>query len=306
CHAFSETTYAGSHRPRRPVGPVQNCACPFGRGTTRSCCSRVAMRRRTELHDDAGTVRRMAPQTGDAVIDLDAGHARADADPASGKGFTDLVRAGCEGYVREGIGLPIAAYLFHAVKLGLFVLGWMFFVSFTPGLGSPWTFGAWWREGIAFQKAFLWGCLIEVMGFGCMSGPLGFHIWPPFTAFLHFLRPGTIKLAPGPRLPIFGGTTRSLLDVALYAAFVGSLVRALVAPAIGAAELVPVVVLLPLCALADTTIVLAARVEHHFAMIVCFLLGGNWIAGCQAVQLAIWFWAGVSQLTVAFRYVIPP
>jgi hypothetical protein len=82
-------------------------------------------------------------------------------------------------------------------------------------------------------------------------------------------------------------------------------VRALVAPAIGPAELVPVVVLLPLCALADKTIVLAARVEHHFAMIVCFLLAQNWIAGCKAVQLAIWFWAGVSKLTVAFGYVIP-
>ncbi len=60
-----------------------------------------------------------------------------------------------------------------------------------------------------------------------MSGPLGFHIWPPFTAFLHFLRPGTIKLAPFPNLPLFGGTTRTWLDVALYAAFVASLLRAL-------------------------------------------------------------------------------
>jgi hypothetical protein len=222
-----------------------------------------------------------------------------------GKGFSELVRAGCEDYVLKGIGLPIAAYLFHAVKLCLFVLGWMFFVRFTPGLGSPWEVGSWWREGIAFQKAFLWACLVEVLGFGCMSGPLGFRIWPPFTAFLHFLRPGTTKLAPFRNLPVFGGTTRTWLDVALYAAFVASLVRALVAPQIGAAQLVPVVVLLPLCALADKTIVLAARVEHHFAMIVCFLLAENWIAGCKAVQLAIWFWAGVSKLTVAFGYVIP-
>src|SRR5262245_16725184 len=199
----------------------------------------------------------------------------------------------------------MAAYLFHAVKLCLFVLGWMFFVRFTPGLGSPWDIGSWWREGIAFQKAFLWACLVEVMGFGCMSGPLGFRIWPPFTAFLHFLRPGTTKLAPFPRLPVLGGTTRSWLDVALYAAFVASLLRALLAPAIGATELVPAVVLLPLCALADTTIVLAARVEHHVAMIVCFLLADHWIAACKAVQLAIWFWAGVSKLTVAFGYVIP-
>ena len=61
--------------------------------------------------------------------------------PGSSNGFTELVRAGCEDYVLKGIGLPAAAYVFHAVKLGLFVLGWMFFVSFTPGLGSPWRRG---------------------------------------------------------------------------------------------------------------------------------------------------------------------
>ena len=224
---------------------------------------------------------------------------------AGGRSFPDLVREGCEGYVQQGIGLPIAAYVFHAVKLVLFVLGWAFFVSFTPGLGGPTTIGSWWLEPIAFQKAFIWACLVEVLGFGCMSGPLGFHIWPPFTAFLHFLRPGTIKIAPFPKLPLFGGTTRTWLDVVLYGGFVLALVHALVAPEIGRSQLVPIVALLPLCALADKTIVLAARVEHHFAMIVCFLLAGNFIAACKAVQLSIWFWAGVSKLTVAFGYVIP-
>jgi hypothetical protein len=240
------------------------------------------------------------------VADATGQHARASGEAPSGTSFTELVRAGCEAYVLQGIGLPIAAYVFHAVKIGLYVFGWMFFVSFTPGLGSPSSFGSWWSEGIAFQKAFLWACLIEVMGFGCMSGPLGFRIWPPFTAFLHFLRPGTIKLALWPSLPLLGGRTRTWLDVALYAGFLVSLVRALMAPAIGPPELVPVVTLLALCALSDKTIVLAARVEHHGAMIVCFLLGGaSWLAGCKAVQLAIWFWAGVSKLTVAFGYVIP-
>ena len=229
----------------------------------------------------------------------------AEASAETRSGFTELVREGCEGYVMQGIGLPIAAYAFHAVKLILLVLAWMFFCSFTPGLGSPWQIGSWWSADIAFQKAFLWACTIEVLGFGCMSGPLGFHIWPPFTAFLHFLRPGTIKLPLFPELPVFGGTRRTWLDVALYAAFLASLLRALAAPAIGAWQLLPIVVLLPLCGLADKTILLAARVEHHFAMIVCFLLATNWIAGCKAVQLAIWFWAGVSKLTVAFGYVIP-
>ena len=75
----------------------------------------------------------------------------------------------------------------------------------------------------------------------------------------------------------------------LYAALLLSLLRALVQPEITAAHLIPIVVLLPLCGLGDKTILLAARVEHHFAMIVCFLFAGNWIAACKWVQLAIWF-----------------
>jgi hypothetical protein len=223
---------------------------------------------------------------------------------ADARGFTELVREGCEGYVLQGIGLPIPAYVFHGIKLALFVLGWAFFVSFTPGLRMT-AIASWWLEPIAFQKAFIWACLVEVVGLGCMSGPLGCRIWPPFTASLHFLRVGTIKLAPFPALPVLGGTTRTWLDVSLYAGFVVALLRALVAPAIGAAELLPIVVLLPLCGLADKTILLAARVEHHFAMIVCFLLAGNFVAAAKVVQLSIWFWAGVSKLTVAFGYVIP-
>ncbi|MEO8603091.1 MAG: DUF3556 domain-containing protein [bacterium] len=228
---------------------------------------------------------------------------RATADGSAAE-FARLVREGCEYLVLSGSGLPAVAYIFHGVKLTLFALGWIFFVSFTPGLGSPWHIGAWCFEGVAFQKAFLWGCLVEVLGFGCMSGPLGYRILPPFTAFLHFLWPGTTKQAPFPNLPLFGGMTRTWFDVALYAAFIGSLLRALMAPSLGTEQFLPVVVLLPLCGLGDKTILLAARVEHHFAMIVCFLMG-DWLPAAKAVQLGIWFWAGVSKLTVAFGYVVP-
>ncbi len=221
------------------------------------------------------------------------------------KDFTDRVRIGTNAYVLTGLGYPAPVYVFHAVKLTLFVVGWMFFCRFTPGLGTVSGFTSWIFEPAAFQKAFLWASLVEVMGFGCMSGPLGLRIWPPFTAWLHFLRPGTTKLAPFPDLPLFGGSTRTWLDVVLYAALVAALARSLVQPEITAAHLLPIAVLLPLCGLGDKTIFLAARVEHHFAMIVCFLLAGSWIAACKWVQLAIWFWAGVSKLTVAFGYVVP-
>jgi len=223
----------------------------------------------------------------------------------SKKDFTERVRIGTNIYVLKGLGFPLSAYLFHAVKLCLFFLGWMFFCRLTPGLGTLGNFRSWIFEGTAFQKAFLWASLVEVMGLGCMSGPLGLRMWPPFTACLHFLRPGTTKLPLFPSVPLVGGTTRTVLDVALYAALLASLVRALVQPALSATHLVPIVVLLPLCGLRDRTIFLAARFEHHFAMIVCFLFAGEWIAACKWVQLAIWFWAGVSKLTVAFGYVVP-
>jgi hypothetical protein len=219
--------------------------------------------------------------------------------------FTDRVRVGTNLYVLQGLNYPLFVYLFHAAKLTLLVAGWMFFCRFTPGLGTIANFGSWIFHDVAFQKAYIWASLFEVMGFGCMSGPLGLRIWPPFTASLHFLRPGTTKLAPFPDLPLFGGRTRTWLDVTLYVALLASLLRALVQPAITPEVLLPVVILLPLCGLGDKTIFLAARVEHHFAMLVCFTFAGNWLAACKWVQLAIWFWAGVSKLTVAFGYVVP-
>jgi hypothetical protein len=220
------------------------------------------------------------------------------------KDFTERVRTATAAYLLGGLGYRLADYAFHAIKLALFVLGWIFFCRFTPGLGTVANFTSWIFEPAAFQKAFLWACLVEVAGFGCMSGPLGLKVWPPFTAGLHFLRRGTIKLSLFPQLPLFGGTTRSLLDVTLYAALLAALVWSLVQAEIGRAHLLAVVILFALSGLGDATIWLAGRVEHHFAMIVCFLLAGNWIAAAKWVQLAIWFWAGVSKLTPAFPYVV--
>ena len=249
----------------------------------------------------------MTTQPGTSEYDSAGTSAASEFDPArwAQKDFTERVRIGTNRYVLQGLNYPTAAYVFHAVKLLLLVAGWVWFVRYTPGLGGLTDVGAWIFADVAFQKAFLWASLFEVMGFGCMSGPLGLKIWPPFTACLHFARPGTIKHASFPDLPLLGGRTRSWLDVALYVGLLLSLLRALVQPEITPSHLWPIVVLLPLCGIADRTIFLAARVEHHFAMIVCFLFAGNFIAACKWVQLAIWFWAGVSKLTVAFGYVVP-
>lgn len=221
------------------------------------------------------------------------------------KDFTEKAKIGCHEYILKGLNYPLPVYAFHFLKILALFAGWVFFCSFTPGLGTWREIGAWAFEPTAFQKAFIWSTAYEVLGFGCMSGPLGLRLWPPFTAFLYHLRPGTTKLPLFPGVPLIGGTRRTILDSALYAAFVGSLFYALVQPEILSIHLIPIVVLLPLCALGDRMIFLSARGEHHFAMIVVFLFAGNWIAASKWIQLAIWFWAGISKLTVAFGYVVP-
>ena len=210
----------------------------------------------------------------------------------------------CEAWAMQGYGTPFGAYAIHAFKVVLYVGAWIFFCSFTPGLGRLSTLAAWWLSPIAFQKAILWSMLFEGLGLGCGSGPLTGRYFPPFGGFLYFLRPGTTKLPLFPALPVLGGTRRTWLDVALYLALLVVLVRALLASELDAALLVPIVVLVPLVGLADRTIFLALRAEHYWTMTVCFAFASDWIAGAKAVQLALWFWAGFSKLNHHFPTVV--
>lgn len=210
----------------------------------------------------------------------------------------------CEAWAMQGYGTPAGAYAFHAIKIALYVGVWLLFCRATPGLGQLSTIGSWWLHPVAFQKAILWSMLFEGLGLGCGSGPLTGRYYPPIGGCLYFLRPGTTKLPVFPRLPLLGGTRRTWLDVALYAALVALLVRALVAPALDAALLVPIAALVPVLGLADRTIFLALRAEHYWTTIMCFAFAGSWIAGAKAVQLALWFWAGFSKLNHHFPSVV--
>jgi hypothetical protein len=210
----------------------------------------------------------------------------------------------CEAWATQGYGTPLAAYAIHAFKVVLYLGAWLFFCSFTPGLGRLSTISTWWLSPIAFQKAILWSMLFEGLGLGCGSGPLTGRYFPPFGGFLYFLRPGTTKLPLFSAAPLLGGTRRTWLDVALYLALLVLLVRALVARELDAALLIPIVVLVPLLGLADRTIFLALRAEHYWTMAVCFAFASNWIAGAKAVQLALWFWAGFSKLNHHFPSVV--
>jgi len=189
----------------------------------------------------------------------------------------------------------------------IFIGGWAFFCSFDadhPGFSSV---GAWAFSRDAFRKAIAWSMFYELLGLGCSMGPMNGRFWPPLGGFLHFLRPGTTKLALFPNLPLLGGITRSWLDVALYAAVQICLLRALVAPAVSAELLLPICVLLPILGIADKTLFLCARAEHYWVALVCLAAahaGDVWISACKLVWGCIWFWAATSKLNQHFPSVI--
>ncbi|MHB8417332.1 MAG: DUF3556 domain-containing protein [Myxococcales bacterium] len=204
----------------------------------------------------------------------------------------------CEAWALQGYGTPVAIFGAYALKIALYVSGWLLFCGRSPALAGP--IGSWWLAPIAFQKAIVWSLLFEVLGLGCGSGPLTGRYFPPLGGFLYFLRPGTTKLPLFARL----GHRRTWLDVALYAALLLTALHALLAPAPSRVDLVTLAALLPLLGVLDRTLFLAARAEHYWAMVACFAFASSWIAGAQAVQLALWFWAGISKLNHHFSPVV--
>ncbi len=220
------------------------------------------------------------------------------------KPFPEKVRLMCQAWALQGYGSPLGAVALYALKVVFYLGAWCFFVGFTPGLGALRDFTSWVLVPIAFQKAILWSMLFEGLGLGCGSGPLTGRYYPPIGGFLYFLRPGTTKRPLFEGLPLIGGHRRSLLDVALYAANAGCLIRALLAPSLGLNELLPIAVLVPVLGVLDRTLFLAARAEHYYTTLLCFVLATDWIPGAKAVQLALWFWAGVSKLNRHFPAVV--
>ena len=210
----------------------------------------------------------------------------------------------CEAWALQGYGTPLAVYLAYAVKVLFYIGVWAFCCSFSADYTGLSGIPTWWLSPLSFQKAILWSMLFEGLGLGCGSGPLTGRYLPPVGGFLYFLRPGTTKLPFFPELPLLGGGRRTWLDVGLYLALVGCIVRTLVAPRIDVAMLWPIAVLVPVLGLADRTVFLALRAEHYWTTVVCMVATGNWIAGAKAVQLALWFFAGFSKLNHHFPSVV--
>ena len=120
----------------------------------------------------------------------------------------------------NGLGTPDFVYLLYIVKLAVYAGGGLLLISAsTKGLGGLGDLGKWWTQPIVFQKAVVWTMLWEVLGLGAGSMPLTLRFSPMIGGVLYWLRPGTTRPPPWPgRVPLTRGTTRTLPDVALYAA----------------------------------------------------------------------------------------
>ncbi len=226
----------------------------------------------------------------------------------------ERLRLVCKTFVHQIHGTPTAIYLAYWLKyLFLYVGGWAFFCSFTPGMGNPLSIGTWAFTPIAFQKFVLFAIFYEALGLGCSSGPMTARFKPPIGGILYFARPGTTKIPFFPGIPVFGGTRRTWLDVALYLAHQGFMLRALMAPDITPDMLLPAVILLPLIGITDKVVMLAARYEHYWVALVCLWFacegeftteGDLWISACKVVWVAVWFWAATSKLNHHFPTVV--
>ncbi len=97
---------------------------------------------------------------------------------------------------------------------------------------------------------------------------------------------------------MLGGIRRTGLDVALHAANALFLLRALLAPELTPALLVPKLILIPLLGVMDKTVFLAARGEHYYVALLCLVVASGdalWISACKVIWCAIWFWAATSR-----------
>ncbi len=216
--------------------------------------------------------------------------------------FAERARMVCEAWAIQGYGAPVAIYVVYALKIALFVGGWLGGCAIA-GL-APSNIAAWWLTPLAFQKAIAWSMLFEGVGLGCGSGPLTGRYLPPIGGLLYWLRPGTTKLAMFPRAPIVGGIRRTWIDVALYLGVLAILGYLVVGPALDRGWFALAVGAFAALAICDRTMLLVFRGEHYATTLLCMAITPDWIAGAMAVQLALWLWAGISKLNHHFPAVV--
>ncbi len=233
-----------------------------------------------------------------------------------GRPHLERIKALAQDWAINGFGTPVAVYLLYVVKLIAFSLGGLLVISLTPGLGGLGDLGNWWSEPIVFQKAVVWTMLWEILGLGAGSLPLTLRFKPMIGGVLYWSRPGTMRLPPWPEhVPLTRGTTRTPLDVALYAGvlfWLGYLLftagisdSTVLAGRLDPGAVATLLVLLVLLGLRDKVPFLAARAEIYGNLMLLFLFPlHNMIIAAQLVFICIWWGAASSKLNRHFPFVV--
>ena len=213
----------------------------------------------------------------------------------------------------NGFGTPVAVYFLYVLKILVYAGGGALLIFATSGWPA-------WTDPIVFQKAVVWTMLWEVLGLGAGSLPLTLRFKPMIGGVLYWLRPGTTRLPPWPeRVPGTRGTTRTWLDVALYAGLLAAAVFLLLSPGGDAtapwadgtvSRLDPAAVgvmlaLLAALGLRDKVPFLAARAEIYGNLSLIFLFPlTNLVIAAQLVFFCIWWGAASSKLNRHFPFVV--
>ena len=229
-------------------------------------------------------------------------------------------------WVEYGFGSPKVIHTTYIAKLLLFyILVGTALATWTSGAGPFWDVAHWWNQPVVYQKLVLWTVLLELVGVAGSWGPMAGKFKPMTGGILFWARPGTIRLRPWKRVPFTNGDRRTVGDVVLYLAFLGSLALAIALPGVPSASLSAVlpgnttglvspallvapIVLYVLCGLRDKTLFLAARGEQYLPALVFFATLGfvDMIIALKLLIVVVWVGAGVSKFGKHFANVVPP
>ena len=220
-------------------------------------------------------------------------------------------------WAEYGSDTPGFIHIFYIIKMALYLVVGLLILAATPGFGGIGDIGTWWHEPVVYLKIVAYTCLVETLGLGQSTGPLCFKFLPPFTAVLHWGRPGTLRQPPWPKqVPGTDGDTRGIIDMVLYWVVVGFLITMLIGggPATAAdpkAGLTPAwaiigfLVAVILLGLRDKVVWVGTRPDVYVWALALFLFPyPQMMAGLKLTICLIWLAAGVSKFTRHFTSVV--
>ncbi|AUH68854.1 MULTISPECIES: DUF3556 domain-containing protein [Gordonia] len=231
----------------------------------------------------------------------------------------DRLRVLSTHWAEYGFGTQKAVHLIYLAKVLILYIGVGVTIATLSSGHSPLAVSEWWNQPVVYQKLVLWTLLVETLGVGGSWGPLAGHFKPMTGGALFWLRPRTIRLPPWPdRVPFTKGDSRTLFDVALYAAIVVNLVVALFLPTVHGsrldalvpgnhglvdpAVLYPYLAMMVILGLRDKVPFIAARSEQYLPAVAffAFLPFVDMILALKLLIVVVWVGAGVSKATWAF------